>query len=416
MKSVAAALAVAAVTTVSAAGVATAGTTRPVRVRLPAPTGPYPVGTTSLHLVDRSRPDPWRPAERRELMVGVFYPAAGVSGRPVAPQMAAGEAAGFDTFTGPANYGVDPGTVDWAATRTHAHVDAPARPGSRPVLLYSAGVADPRSWNTALVEQLASAGYVVVTIDHTYEVAAVEFPGHRVATTVLPERLAEAERDGTLVGLQKQVVAARVADTRFVLDALGDLRAGRIPDAEHRRPPRNLAGALDLHRVGMFGASAGGFTAAQAMDEDRRIRAGADLDGTLGFGDDPAHLEPSPVAEHGLDRPFLLMGSAGPGGSDHRTESSWRSFWAHGSGWRADLTLAGSRHGSYTDAEAILPQLRGRIPDAAIGDAVGTVDPARAITAERAYVTSFFDRWLRGADDGLLAGPSPRYPEITFVP
>ena len=26
---------------------------------LPGPTGPYPVGTTSLHLIDRSRPNPW---------------------------------------------------------------------------------------------------------------------------------------------------------------------------------------------------------------------------------------------------------------------------------------------------------------------------------------------------------------------
>ena len=26
---------------------------------LPGPTGPYPVGTVSLHLIDRSRPNPW---------------------------------------------------------------------------------------------------------------------------------------------------------------------------------------------------------------------------------------------------------------------------------------------------------------------------------------------------------------------
>src|SRR4051794_28312080 len=125
-----------------------------VKVRLPAPTGPYAVGTTSLHLVDRSRSDPWRPAERRELMVSVFYPASRVIGRAVAPQLASGDAQGFGTFAGPANYGVEPGTVDWAATRTHAHVDAAAVQGPRPVVLYSPGVADPRTWNTALVEQL----------------------------------------------------------------------------------------------------------------------------------------------------------------------------------------------------------------------------------------------------------------------
>jgi hypothetical protein len=43
------------------------------------------------------------------------------------------------------------------------------------------------------------------------------------------------------------------------------------------------------------------------------------------------------------------------------------------------------------------------------------VNPDRAVTAVRAHVVSFFDRWLRGHDDHLLDGPSPHYPEITFV-
>ncbi|MEU4351785.1 hypothetical protein [Streptomyces sp. NPDC023838] len=30
-------------------------------LRLPAPTGPYPVGARALHVVDRSRNDPWQP-------------------------------------------------------------------------------------------------------------------------------------------------------------------------------------------------------------------------------------------------------------------------------------------------------------------------------------------------------------------
>ncbi|MEU5099153.1 hypothetical protein [Streptomyces sp. NPDC020996] len=39
----------------------------------------------------------------------------------------------------------------------------------------------------------------------------------------------------------------------------------------------------------------------------------------------------------------------------------------------------------------------------------------RAITAERAYLAAFFDRWLRGRDDeGLWDGPSARYPEVRF--
>ncbi|MEV1024215.1 hypothetical protein [Streptomyces sp. NPDC050264] len=67
-----------------------------VRPRLPAPTGPCPVGTTALHLVDRSRRDPWTAGPVRELMVDVRYPARSVTGYRRAPQMTAREAAAFD--------------------------------------------------------------------------------------------------------------------------------------------------------------------------------------------------------------------------------------------------------------------------------------------------------------------------------
>ena len=49
---------------------------------LPEPTGPCPVGTTSLWLTDTSRPDPWvAGVNARELMVSLWYPAAPAAGR-----------------------------------------------------------------------------------------------------------------------------------------------------------------------------------------------------------------------------------------------------------------------------------------------------------------------------------------------
>ena len=43
---------------------------------LPEPTGPSPVGSTSVHLTDASRPDPWAAGvNARELMVSLWYPA-----------------------------------------------------------------------------------------------------------------------------------------------------------------------------------------------------------------------------------------------------------------------------------------------------------------------------------------------------
>ena len=49
---------------------------------LPEPTGERPVGTTSVHLTDTSRPDPWVAAvSARELMVSLWYPAMPSDGR-----------------------------------------------------------------------------------------------------------------------------------------------------------------------------------------------------------------------------------------------------------------------------------------------------------------------------------------------
>lgn len=365
---------------------------------LPAPTGRHAIGTMSVHLVDRSRPDPWTAAPRRELMISVWYPA--LAGGRTAPYMRPGAAEVFDTVAAP-GHGIPAGTVDWADIPTHARERAPVdqRGGRRPVVLYSPGAGDPRTWGTVLVEELASRGYVVITIDHTYESPGVWFPdGTVTGNEPIREAFAEAAQNGTTPALLEKILRTRVADTRFVLDRLAAL-------------PLGLSTVVDPSRVGMFGQSGGGITAASAMFEDHRVRAGIDLDGTLEFNQEPNGTNLMPVARHGLSRPFVLMGRDG---SDHTTEPSWREFWANSDGWLRDLTLRGSRHQTYTDLVAVMPQLG--LGQDVVERKIGTVDPARAVVVLRAYVTSFFDRWLRGRDDHLLAGPSPAYPEMVFVP
>ncbi|MFH9349809.1 alpha/beta hydrolase family protein [Kitasatospora sp. NPDC017646] len=380
---------------------------------LPQPTGPYPIGTTSLHLTDAGREDPWQPGRKRELMISFWYPTA----RPAAGQErarymepAAGENFGGTTGAGKVNYGVQTGSTDWSGILTHARQDAPARPGGpRPVVLYSPGLGDPRSWGTALVEDLASRGYVVVTIDHTYEASEVAFPGGDLATSVFPAMMGQPGLD--IGAVLRKSLSTRVDDTRFVLDELAGLR--RFPGL-----PAGLAASLDLDRIGMVGHSAGGFTALQTMHDDPRIAAGINMDGQMHFPgpDGQTGVFLPSVAQDGLDRPFLLMGTRSSDSGSYHGQPGWDALWQHSAGWHADVTLDGSRHGSYTDAESLLPQLarQGAIsPDGLAAD-VGTIRPDRAELATRSYVASFFDRWLRGHDDHLLDGPSARFPEMTY--
>ncbi|MEU8123017.1 lipase [Spirillospora sp. NPDC049024] len=387
----------------SAHAVKTAGTA-PATFELPRPTGPHrAVGTTELHLVDAGRPDPWVPGRTRELMVGVWYPAARASG-PAAPYLRPGVARALSQVDALGVFKA--GTVDWAATRTHAAEGAPADARrARPVVLYSPGFGVPRALGTTLAEELASRGYVVVTVDHTYETAPVEFPGGRVEPQRLPPQGPERLRTA---------LDARVKDTRLVLDRLAALRGGRNPDAEGRALPRGLGRTLDLSRVGMVGHSAGGIEAAEAMRTDRRVDAGIDMDGTMQYAEND-FVE---VAETGLDRPFMLMGAA-TGGSPqtHLTSPSWGSFWSRSTGWKRDLNVPAASHYSYTDVQSVLPALDEKldIPAEQRAALVGTVDPARMTASLRAYVTAFFDRALRGRHRPVLDRPSARHPDVRFI-
>jgi hypothetical protein len=399
------------------------------RLRLPAPTGPYQIGTVPLHLVDHTRQDPWWSTPHpRELMVNLWYPARDVGHYSPVPWMLPGAlvyyrreleeflSASPDTPPGqpPGNVPVSLDGVEFPIT--HARQGPVARPPRRyPVVLFSPGYSYDREMGTTLVEDLASHGYLVVATSYTYEAWEVEFPGGRV----------ERGRHDPGNDLTRDPYAAltiRLADTRFLLDQLAALEAGHNPDEERRRLPGGLRGCLDLTRVGMFGHSLGGATTAQAMAHDNRVIAGVNLDGS--FIPDLSPLPPTTPEQ--LDQallrladligtqPFMIMADGGLGPDDFGNMTS--TVWHHLRGWRRFVSLVGTTHGSYTDHETLLTQLAaaGRINSAAPW--VGTIPVDRAVAAERAYIRAFFDRWLRGRDSHLLDGPSAEYPEARFYP
>jgi dienelactone hydrolase len=357
----------------------------PPRLTLPAPTGPYPVGTVALHLIDGSRRDPVTgPGHPWELMASVWYPAARDARRyPVAPWMPAAPLRGLL-----ASSGFDPDAA--AAPRTAGHLGAPAlRTRDRlPVVMYSHGNDSHRGEATIVVQELVSHGYVVITVDSTYD-GFSEFPDGRLA-------LSEDDLPFTPWD--------HAADVRFVLDRVEDIVAGRNPDAGHRPLPAGLAALPDLRRIGMMGWSKGATATALVMNVDRRVRAGLSFDG-------PMQSQP-PVT--GLDRPFLLMTAE----NSRALEPSVEEFWAQLRGWRLNLRACGAAHPSYIDHQWLIPQLAKAIgmSDEELRSWVGTLDPVRAVRIQQAYPLAFFDRHLRHRRAHLLDGPSRAFPEVRFLP
>lgn len=215
-------------------------------------------------------------------------------------------------------------------TRTHSAKDAaPAEHSrSRPLVVLSPGFTWGASSLTALAEDLASHGYVVAGIDHTYETFATTFPDGR-GTTCDACRLQTDDFGG-------QAEHSRALDVAFVLDSL----TGRHPVWRGSR-------LIDPDRIGMAGSPLGGASATETMLNDARVRAGANLDGLL-F---------APLPERGLHKPFLLMGQESihsPGGT---AEPSWDESWPRLTGWRRWLVVRASVHASFTDYDLLARQI-----------------------------------------------------------
>lgn len=340
---------------------------------LPAPTGPYAAGEDVIHLTDASRPDPWVPSSGpRQLTVTMVYPAVPGTGTP-APYMTLAEAAGhIQQGKIPASSGITPQNL--SSVTTHAFDGARPQRGKYPLVVLSPGFGDPRMVLTSLATDLASHGYVVALVGHTYEDS-----GETLANGQTPPC---AICDDPAFDFDS-VTASRALDVSFVIDQL-----------THGTTAWRLAHLIDKHEIGMAGHSIGGAAAATTMIADPRVRAGVNMDGTF-------HPAPMPGQ---INRPFLMLGAAAyhSAGGDN-----WGQAWAALGGYKKWLAVTGANHPSFTDVDLLEEEA---------GFPTPPLDPERGIVITREYVTAFFDQTLKGIHSPLLDGPSPNNPEVLFQP
>lgn len=387
------------------APVAAAATVTPepgdVAITLAEPTGPFPTGTALVHLRDRNRADPLDPAHRpREVMAQLWYPARPGAGQPLAPYAPPGEVAGLDAFYPDE---VPAGAFD---ATTHSRLGAPVRPGVHKVVFFHHGLCGFRTDATAVNEQLASLGFVVVALASTHESPAVEFPGGRVEPTTDQEFCRAGGDPFSPAGqaVLRRLLDVRVADTRFVLDQLERINRGANPDASGTPLPRGLAGSMDTGQVGMYGHSFGGGTAAAVLRADSRFVAGVDLDGFI-IGD---------VATHGLDKPFLVLGSWF---HDQELDESWAQFLPRLTGWHRWFRVNDAGHYRFIDFGGSVrkwgleEKLKPVSPEAwhenfgDIGDRL-----SQEIVIE--LTSAFFRRFLHRQPAPVLDSPSSCYPLV----
>jgi dienelactone hydrolase len=334
---------------------------------VPAPTGPMRVGTRVMDLVDPTRDDPF-PADgtKRELLVRFWYPASLDQGCELAE------------YTSPAvwSYFSQLSEFPLPEVKTNSCKDAPATGGAHPVIVFTPGYTGTFTDYTFLFEDLASRGYVVASVDHTYEATAVEFPDGRFVMSVFGSHLAEStwRRDEQSLA---RAASARPKDLKFVVDELARL------NNEASSP---FTGKLDLTKVAVAGHSLGGLAALLGLKEDARFKAALLLDARLPDGS--ATLTKTPVL-------VLAMGR------EQWSDEECR-LWGDLRGPRFAVNLKGAEHLTPTDAVWLA---KGAIK-------TGSMGAEKTIEALRNYVAAFIDANLRGRQfDPLLTGPSSDYPD-----
>ncbi len=368
-------------------------------VEFEPPSGPYAVGAVGEFWIDSTRSENLTsdPNDVRELLVQLWYPAEvpiGAATEPYRPdpdEFAQSQAA--TTTVAPFAF------KSLAAAKTHTVAGAKLASHVQrfPLLLFSHGYGGHRFQNTFQFEELASHGFIVASIEHSYSATGTIFPDGRPApfdTSAVnsPER-------------EIEMVHRWSEDARFVLDRLVVLNA--------RDPEGRFTGRIDLSRVGYFGHSFGGASVVETLAKDSRFKAGIDMDG-FPFGDGWKSAFPQPMLEFRSGPIDIEKLSDRQIAAEHTTRPKLRELYAE-FGRRGEALLAnggvqavldGAAHSDFSDLPLWSPPLT------RLAHLHGPGEPRRLHHIINAYTLAFFDHALRGEPTQLLAGPSPDYPDV----
>jgi dienelactone hydrolase len=242
-----------------------------------------------------------------------------------------------------------------------------ARLGKAPVVALCTGRGMPRYFYTAVAEDLASHGYVVLGVDLPH-LGLVRYPDGRVIPPIEPS----SEARGSYAAFDdfwEKNTGPGSADVRFALESLEKIGAGD--------PARRLTGKLDWTRLGAVGHSLGTRTCGGAVLGDPRFAAFAVMDGPL----------PRDARKRGVDAALLFMMSAS---TPKDAEPSIRESVSSRRNDVHLLRLDSFAHLSFTDLPFLEP---GKHP--------GKVDPLAGLERTREILRTFFDQYVKKTGPGV---------------
>ncbi|MGA2848354.1 MAG: hypothetical protein ABSE46_05110 [Terracidiphilus sp.] len=361
--------------------------------KLPKPTGKYPIGTRTLNLIDSGREEMhgWAKPGKREVIAQLWYPAAKKSG-PKAKYRMRCETGRRSAYQ--------------SVLATRALQDAPLAIGRFPVIIHNPAWHGLRHSATFTIQELASHGFVVVSISHPYNSAMVSLSDGTVVNPnhdhdigysknhyiPMEERIAIAEAE----------LAVQTRDCRFVLDELQRF---------DRTVGHPLEARLQMDRVGAYGISFGGAVSMELAREDARVLSALELDGVLHGS----------VALQGLDKPFMIIDCPLKGppfeveeGADIRAVET-AGLWKRMADTKAlilsrcggfKVLVEGIGKSDFYDQIFMSPLRK--------FSRVGSVPQKQVALILNSYVLAFYRHTLCDQEEQILAEGAQPFPEVRF--
>lgn len=352
------------------------------------PGGAYSVGTVSLEITDISRIEDSLTGENRyrRLILQFWYPTEKTTGLKKAKYHPNPDVFNADVAS---LFSTIPQSLlkKLSGSTTNSFTNAPLSAFEKefPVLVFSHGLDAMRSFNTYQMEECASHGYIVVSIEHTFAAAGTVFSDGSKGGVIRYE-LMEDEN------YANEMVNKWTADQVFTIDCLEKI---------NNDPKSFFYGRLNMKELGVMGFSFGGAVSANTLVFDKRIKAGVNLDGfyygdnhTKGFEQPYMEIRSQPAAPDKVTEAELKM--------SHLTRARWKYIWFEE--WekrlnayvknKADFfsyTVKGANHFSFSDMPLMAPFIWLLSPKT-----------RRIHKITNQYALAFFNQQLKGIESSLL--------------
>lgn len=273
--------------------IGTLGYLSPMFKPFPKPTGKFAVGTLVLEFTDAHRKEEFseNPDDFRRLVIRAFYPADVSLDSEQFPYLGAKKPY-YQKFIATL-YNI-PDAIAQLLLRgigTHTYINPPLDKDkdTYPVVLFSHGLLGlPSDTSLSILENIASNGYIVFAIDHSYLNALTLFEDGSMATSLKLSAEFNKMSVKEQYAFQSKAIEIYKNDMRFIIDQLEILNA--TPESKFFR-------RLNLGQIAVMGHSAGGTASIEFCRDDHRCGAAIDLDGWYDqtIGDQP------------INKPLLLL-------------------------------------------------------------------------------------------------------------